>query len=692
MKKQNKRWEILAPAGQPDSVKAAVANGADSIYLGLKHLNARSGAHNFTIEQLEECVKYCKLNAVKIYLTLNTIVFDSEYDQVLDAIQTACRLGIDGVIIQDLGVAALVRESAPGLRRHASTQMSIHTRKGAEFLLQEGFARAVLSREMSLDEIRDAAKSGIELESFVHGALCMCVSGQCLMSGMLGGRSANRGSCAQPCRLPFSAGKPGRCDLSLKDLSAVERIPELLDAGVYSLKIEGRMKRPEYVAAAVKACFDQVHGRQPDMKTLQSVFSRSGFTNGYLDSRLSAEMFGVRGKEDVTAASSKLLRKLENSYKQPVARIPVSLHFVARSGNPARLEAEDMDGNHVCVIGMEPEQAQTIPLNQKKAAQSLSKWGGTAFRLEKAEYQIQDGIRLPASELNRMRREAAEQMTSLRERIRPVPFSLPDRPDCNAPTQKLDMFRAEFRWFDQIPLDFADRLEYIGLDLNEVSAHLEELEPYQHKIMVIPPRVMFGIEEKVSKTLQRLRQEGYQHLLVQNLAHIPLGKELGYQLHGGFSLNIANRFSCDELVRLQLQDGILSPELRLEQVEKICSPLRRGVLVYGYLPLMITRNCPVRNVKSCRECGGTSELTDRKGMHFRVQCGHGCSEIHNAVPLWMGDRLNEIKNVSFGVLRFTFETRRECQTVLECLAARKGLEGKVTRGLYYRGVQAVSRQ
>ena len=496
-------WEILAPAGQSDSLRAAVHAGADSVYLGLQRFNARQNAKNFDPEQLTKGIKYCKLNGTKIYLTLNTLVFDKEWDALQQAVQQVCALGVDAVIVQDLGVARLVREAAPDLRLHGSTQMSVHTPRGAQQLKELGFTRVILARELSLPEIQEISSVGIELEVFVHGALCMSVSGQCYLSAMLGGRSANRGSCAQPCRLPFSAGRAGACDLSLKDLSALGRLAELKQAGVCCLKIEGRMKRPEYVASAVEACKIAAEGGQPDLQSLQSVFSRSGFTNGYIDGERGPQMFGVRSKEDVTAASVKLFKSMAHRFEQPAQHLPLEMELTVRQGTPCRLTVSDGQGCQVLVEGPEPEPSVRFDLEADRAKQSLQKLGGTPYILGCFSAAIDPGLTLSAAELNQLRRAAVERMNELRSRLEPVSYRQP-KPLPRAASQTLTGLRAEFARYEQIPWALTDGLEWIGLDLDEMIRHSERLAPYRDRLAILPPRGMFGTEQTVEKKLQLL--------------------------------------------------------------------------------------------------------------------------------------------------------------------------------------------
>ena len=301
--------EILAPAGSFDSLTAAVRCGADAVYLGGRELNARRNAANFSDEELAQAVEYCHARGVKVYITLNTLVRDDEMETAMNAVRCACDVKADALILQDIGLTSLIRRAAPDMPLHASTQTSVQTLDGIKMLADMGFCRAVLPRELSKKEIEKiAAQSPIELEMFVHGALCMCLSGQCQLSAVLGSRSGNRGLCAQPCRLPFAADGGTGHDLSLKDMSLIEYLPELAQMGVLSFKIEGRMKRPEYVAAAVTACKKSLAGESAAEyeHTLGAIFSRSGFTSGYYNGALGRDMFGVRRKEDVTAAKDVL--------------------------------------------------------------------------------------------------------------------------------------------------------------------------------------------------------------------------------------------------------------------------------------------------------------------------------------------------------------------------------------------------
>ena len=314
----NKNIEILAPAGSFEAVSAAVRTGADAVYMGTDKFNARLRADNFSDEEIREAIRYCHAHGVKVHITMNTLVSDSELEDAMGVIKRVCQWGADVLILQDIGLASLVKKAVPSIERHASTQMSVQTLSGVKLLEKMGYSRVVLPRECTKAEIENIRKNtDIEIEIFVHGAHCMSVSGQCYMSSMFGSRSGNRGVCAQPCRLPFKVDAGTGYDLSLKDLSVVEHIKEIADMGVVSVNIEGRMKRPEYVAAAVSAVKNSLKGEQDSkmLSDLRAVFSRSGFTDGYFTDNRGKDMFGLRQKQDVVAANNAVLKNLLQLYE-----------------------------------------------------------------------------------------------------------------------------------------------------------------------------------------------------------------------------------------------------------------------------------------------------------------------------------------------------------------------------------------
>lgn len=686
--------EVLAPAGSQESLTAAVRAGADAVYLGASHFSARADAKNFGPEELKEAVSYCHVRGVKVYLTVNTLVLDEELPSAVSLLREACALPVDGVLIQDMGLLRILRRDAPGLRLHASTQTGVHTGAGAKALSDAGFQRVVLARELSLRETEKIHDScPIELESFVHGALCMSVSGQCYFSSVLGSRSGNRGMCAQPCRLPFSVPGGTGHDLSLHDLSLITRTEELERAGVCSLKIEGRLKRPEYVAAAAHACRLAADGEPvpPElMNQLEAVFSRSGFTQGYADGRLGREMFGVRSREDVQNATEHLLRQLRGIYSSETQRIPVDFALKIPYNKPMRLSASD-GTNTVFAEGSVPEQARSAATDEARCRKQLEKTGGTPFFARHITCSIDPGLAVSAAGMNDLRRRVLALLTEEREKREPVSFTEhTSEPYCTHRASGL-RFRALFRT-DVLP-DCAKNCELVYIPYTTGPNRLTELLDSGFPVALELPRGMFSMEDSVRRHLVLAKEAGVSDVWAGNLDSARLAADCGMTVHGGFSLNITNTEALEWYRELGLADTELSFELTLAQASRIGGKLQRGLLLYGRLPLMLCRNCPAKNSgKPCSECR-SPELTDRRGVHFPVRCYGACSEVLNSLPLFLGDRLHDVRNIDFGLLRFTTENKEEAERILrQYFAALEGTPsaepgGTYTRGLYYRGFE-----
>ena len=390
--------EILAPAGSLESLKAAVNCGADAVYIGGKQFSARQNAANFDNAELKQATDLCHLHNIKIYLTVNTIIFDNQVNEFAEFIKNAANAGIDAFIVQDFGAAEIIRNIVPDANIHGSTQMTIHSVKGAQLLKELGFKRVVISRELTEKQIQEICSTEIETEVFVHGALCMCMSGQCYLSSLIGQRSANRGFCAQPCRLQYSVYKnPQFNGLSLKDLSLVNHLQKLSDIGVFSLKIEGRMKRPEYVAAAVCACRQSLNGQTPDMALLRSIFSRSGFTDGYFTGKFS-NMFGSREKEDVIAAKD-ILPDIRKKYSHEKKSGKLDFYAEIKKDSPVKLTVSD-GCDSVTVTEEIPETAIKKPIDFTYLERQLSKLGGTIYQFGNLNADIDDGLSLSAKTIN----------------------------------------------------------------------------------------------------------------------------------------------------------------------------------------------------------------------------------------------------------------------------------------------------
>lgn len=683
--------EILAPAGTMDALTAAVRCGADAVYLGGKLLNARRNAANFDDETLKRAVHDCHERNVKVYLTLNTLVRDQELHDAEHMIALSCVCGVDALITQDLGVARLARECAPAMPLHASTQMSVQTLAGLYELQDLGFSRAVLPRELSLAEIRElAAHSPIELEIFVHGALCMCVSGQCYLSAMLGSRSGSRGLCAQPCRLPFSAPGGTGYDLSLKDLSLIGRIRELNEAGVFSFKIEGRMKRPEYVAAAVTACRQALDKGETDealSRQLQAVFSRSGFTDGYFTGKRGRAMFGIRGKEDVTAAAP-VLKELSHLYEKEKPLVGVSFAFTMKPGIPLTLTAEACGKIGTAQSDRLPEPALTHPLTEESIVRQISKCGGTPYYAETVRCDLAPGLSVPLSAVNALRRKAlAELSRQLGGQAEKCFQPAAPQTACAHRTQgHSPAFYARFSEAAQLPADYS-AFSCIYLPLHTPAETLKRLLSAGAPIAVEIPRGLFGREAAVCQQLNTARQAGITAALAHTLGAVRMAREAGLIVHGGFGLNLFNTQSLEQAASLGIHQTTLSFELTLAQACALGGELPRGLVAYGSVPLMLTRNCPLANGTACTSCKKDGFLTDRKGIAFPVTCTDGYSELLNSRPIYLADRLSEIRNIDFLLLYFTRETPSECAEILkQYQSGAAAPAGAFTRGLSYRGV------
>ena len=685
--------EILAPVGNEEMLRAAVFSGADAVYLGFSGFNARTSANNFNADTLKDAVAFCHARGVAVHVALNTTVYGGELPALEQAIRAVAASGADAVICQDLAVATLIGKIAPQLPRHGSTQMSVHSLQGALELKELGFTRVVLARELSMPEVEHITKHcGIETECFVHGALCMCVSGQCYMSAFLGGRSGNRGSCAGPCRLPFEAnalpeGKPGRLHhLSLKDNSVIDKLDKLQALGVASAKIEGRLRTPEYVAAAVSACLAGREGRAYDRDLLKNAFSRSGFTSGYLDGKIDGTMFGVRSEADAEQ-TKKTLPMLRELYRRERSRVPVKMKLEIEEGGE-KLTVTDADGSKAFAYGdAEPQPARTDPT--ESLHRSLAKTGGTPFAVEDQDITVEmDGGTwfIPGGAVNELRREALDALLKKREVLRPWPTTeehVPALPLRTLPPHRT--LRARFESWEQVPERALDGIEYLILPIAQADRVPRE---WRAKTLLELPRVMFGkLEEDTARRIAATQDSGFAGYEVSNIAHLRLCR--GLPMSGSFGLNITNQLAAQFYADNGLGSMLILPEVKDSDISTIAPthngrPVPTGVLVYGHMPLMITRACPLQNIHDCAHCDKTGVLTDRKAKKFPVRCGLGVRTIYNPVPIYMGDKPGAL-TVDYGVAYFTLENREEAAKILEMIRTHAPFEGDFTRGLYFKG-------
>lgn len=657
--------ELLAPAGSREAFEAAIEGGADAIYCGGLGFNARKNAQNFGTEELRDAISLAHTYGVKVYVTQNTLVYDRELDAYLSAAASALEAGADALIVADMGGAMALRRRFPEAELHASTQMSGHGVEAAQKLAELGFSRMVCARELSFEDLKILMKhSPIEIEMFVHGALCVCHSGQCLFSSVVGGRSGNRGECAQPCRLPYSGAYP----LSLKDLALAEHITDLIDLGVSSLKIEGRMKSPEYVRDVTRIyrrLLDERRNATPaEMKTLAEIFSRGGFTDGYYMQKMGKKMLGVRSEADKqTSRTFEPFRGIER-------KLPVDMHAEIRRGEPARLRLVGV-GKTVTATGDVPFDAINAPLDEASVRKNLLKLGGTPFACHELTVALDEGLMMPVSALNALRRGAVEMLVAELSTRREVAI---DYAPMDFDTGAKKQFRsAVFASAEQIPSSARDYFDLIYLPLAEFDGSVDGV--------ALPPVILDSERARVEALLDEAVKRGAKHALVGNLGHASLAESRGLVLHGDFRLNATNRASVERALSLGFCDVVLSPELSLPQLRDIGGA--GSVIVYGRLPLMILEKCVGKELGSCDACReGRARLVDRKGISFPVlrEWEHR-SVIYNSLPTCLSDRMDTLRAAGLGGEHsiFSTESRDECEAVIKAFRKGKPLDGEVRR-------------
>ena len=756
--------ELLAPAGSPEALEAAFLAGADAVYLGGSRFNARLNAHNFDPAQLKEAVTHAHRMGGRVYLTLNTLLWDRELGDALEAAYEAATCGVDALIIADMGAASLIHRALPSLPLHASTQMSGHNAAVGHVLSDLGFSRFVIARETGLADLAKAVETNpLEVEVFIHGALCVSHSGQCLFSSVVGGRSGNRGECAQPCRLPYACegcggkspnqsrkgqsrpapkGKyPDRRSpdpeaesypLSLKDLSLAAHVPALIEAGVSSLKIEGRMKSPGYVSGVTaiwRKLLDENRAATPEeMTALSDLFSRGGFTDGYQVGKITHSMMGVRSEADKekTAAAEKAALGVRH---QP--HLPLSMTLTVEEGKPVTLTAEaplfrcdNTTPNVTVTVSAEcPDKAETTPLTADTVEKQLSRTGGTPYRAAEITAHIGEDRSLPLSRLNSLRRDALEALDSVRMAAMPTPDAgyTPTSPFAVAkdilnslptPTARETTEVSQSARFyrpDQITPAAAKHFDILYLPLGkEHPAHV----PVEKRGVLMPPVIFDREAAAVRESLINAAEKGIRHVLVGNIGHLSVIREAiaacgltdEVTLHGDLRLNVANTVAAARQLSLGVTDVILSPELTIPRMRDIASALAdqgqaaAGAVVYGRLPLMLVEKCAIREIYRhrkpedvCREiCAkNAATLKDRLGKEFPVLredspkgTGHR-NLVCNSLPTGMSDRMDDLTRAHLHTHHyiFTVESPAEVDRVITAYRERKPLAGEVRRML-----------
>ncbi len=657
--------ELLSPAGSPKALAAALEGGADAVYFGGVGFNARKNAQNFTEQEMREAIALAHTYGARVYITQNTLITDRELPSYLSAAESALAAGADALIVADIGGAAAIHRAFPNAELHASTQMSGHSVSSARELAALGFSRMVCAREMSYDELcRFTSESPIEAEVFIHGALCVCHSGQCLFSSVVGGRSGNRGECAQPCRLPYGKSYP----LSLKDLALATHIPALLDAKVASFKIEGRMKSPEYVrdvTAIYRRLIDERRAAsREEMDELASIFSRGGFTDGYFKKNMGRSMLGTRSEGD-KAASREL-----TPFRGITRKLPAAMSATIEQGRASELTL-GCGEYAVTVKGQVPEEAKNAPLDEESVSRSLLKLGSTPFSVEKATLTLGENVMMPISALNALRRSAAEAL--LAEMTAVKPHEKVDFAKNESQRERIPIKSAYMSIPSQITPEAREYFDRIYLPLDKFDGSC--------KGVALPPVIFDGEREQVRDMLKKAASLGAEYALVGNIGHVSLAREFGLALHGDLRLNLTNSEGVALYESLGFEDVILSPELTLPQLRDIRG--RSLAVVYGRLPLMLLEKCVGRELGSCRDCTeGKLLLCDRRGMKFPVlrEWEHR-SVIYNSLPTYLADRMDELHSVGIVGEHYIFSTESpdEVAAVLEAYGKGTAPRGNVRR-------------
>ena len=691
--------ELLAPAGSMEALQAAVQNGANAVYLGCGLFNARQGAKNFTIQTLTEAVKYCHIRGVQVHLTLNTLVSDKEVGDVISLIRQAASAGVDAFIVQDLGVVQLCRQIAPSVPVHGSTQITVHSLPGVLFCAAMGMSRVVLSRELSKESIEYICKnSPIEIEVFGHGALCMCYSGQCYLSAAIGGRSGNRGRCAQPCRQSYGFSRwDNKYPLSLKDNCMVNHVKELQDMGVASLKLEGRMKRPEYVAAVTRvyrSAIDDGVVTKEMMDTLTAAFNRQGFTEGYYTDHTGPEMFGTRQDNYDNA---KWLAAQRATYETAEnGRVPVYFDAIV-TGDRTTLTVTDPEGRRCTVEGPAAQPARKLELTATDLTDRLKKTGGTPYICLDASCHIEKGMTLSAAAINAMRRDALSQLTALRARR--------EKPELYRPA-KWEQFGG-YRGAPGITIQvtkkeqITDKMLRMKPSVLYVPIHILAVDPiYCHElrrrvhVAAVLPRIVHDHElDRLKEDLKTIRDMGVREVLVGNVGQLLVAREAGMKIRGDFGLNLYNSGSVNLMREMDLMSATLSFEMTLPQIRDISKAVDCEIFAYGRLPLMVTENCIIRNRTGSCTCNlSANKLTDKTGADFPIiKDGDKCrSVLLNGKKLNWLDRHSDLSRLGLWAIRlyFTTENAREVDLVLSGVGNPPAFDpGSCTRGLYLRGLE-----
>lgn len=742
--------EILAPAGSMESMKAAINAGADAVYMGGSRFGARAYADNPEEDQFLEAIDYAHLHGVQLYMTVNTLVKEGELDQLYDFLLPYYERGLDAVIVQDLGVFDLVRRCFPDLPVHASTQMTVTGWRSARMLKEMGANRIVTARELSLAEIREIRNhTDIEIESFVHGALCYCYSGQCLLSSLIGGRSGNRGRCAQPCRLPYQTlggeqapgakTKDNRHVLSLKDLCTLDILPDIIEAGVYSLKIEGRMKSPRYTAGVVsiyRKYVDQYlkQGRDgyqvdpADRRILLDLFDRGGFTDGYYKQHNGRDMVALKEKPAFREGNQQLFDRLDAEFVNVSKQEPVMGHVTLKEGEPAKLSLTFAAAHGISseaageiqaeVFGNLVQTAKNQPLTEEKLLKQINKTGGSAFCFEKLTAELEGKCFLPVQALNQLRRQGMEQLEQavLSQYRRQTPDWRERKEFCSRTERPSKETLPGF----VVSLENPHTLEAavnspdvsaVYLDSTGFGAETwEKAVKYCHQEgkscgLILPQIFRREAEQYLKKQETALKAAGFDCFVIRSMEEPEFLRQMGLRdtaMIFDANLYVMNHRAADRMKELGASRLTLPLELNSRELEELLKQAEESLpwemVVYGHYPAMVSAQCIVRTTKGCKHEPELLILKDRKGAELPVKnhCRFCYNTIYNPSPLSLLGQEDIVRRLSPESLRlsFTVEEPKQVEAIINAYGAHflRGTDSPspvedFTRGHLKRGVE-----
>ena len=678
---KSKKTELLAPAGSFEALRAAVLNGADAVYIGSTRFSARAGAANFSDEELPRAADFCHLRGAKVYLAVNTVYLEREFDGLCDLIRLAAKSGVDGCIVQDLGAVRLIREIAPAMRVHASTQMTVHSIEGVRALEKEGVKRVVLSRELSKSEIEYICKNTkTEIEVFVHGALCICYSGKCLLSSAIGGRSGNRGKCAQPCRLKYSMdGKSGYL-LSPRDLCLAGETEILKNIGVSSLKIEGRMKSPEYVAVVVgtyRKILDCGKATEEDLSKLRAIFCRGDeFSDDYFKGKDERHLINSSSSNDgiSSKADAALIKSASKTFAEgaEIRRIPLDFDLFGE-GDKAVLEASGAGQTVRETAGFE----DAPPLSSERAKEQLKKLGATPYKA--GAVSAENGLMIKISSLNGMRRSATDKISNLicggfKKDVTDFRYKR------KASKGSKNTLRVSSVCTAQQAFALAGKCGALCIPSGYADA-AAELSNKTDVYLSLPTIIESEFLNDIRQILKEAEKTRIRGIVCESIDAVSLASEFSLPVIGGYGLNLTNGLAADMLLDMGVSAAAASAELSLSDIKSLThqTELPVGYVAYGRLRLMQTKHCFMKPAH-CGDC--KAELCDRTGAVFpvrRAAPGHG-NIIYNSRPIYLADKRGTDLGAAFEALCFTTETPDECVKIMEMYKNGAAPSFEFTRG------------